>query len=701
MIKAFFATLFLLAFFSAFGQTKRDTTRVDSSKKLNEITIIGNVSGRSLLTSAASVRVIRQTLLRLQPDNSLVGVMNTLPGVRMEERSPGSYRLSIRGSLLRSPFGIRDVKIYFDDMPLTDAGGNTYLNSVDIYGIQYIQVLKGPDGSLFGANSGGVVLMSPVSPYDRDNFVTAGINGGSYGLIHENAALQNTQGKNQLNVDQAYQSYDGYRANSAMNRQYLQVADRWKYAFGDQLKVLGLYSNLYYQTPGGLTLAQEQANPQSARPATPTIGSAQDLNASITNKMFYGGVLNDWRISDKWRNVFAVYGSNVDFTNPSFTTYEHRTEATYGLRIYFELSGQSWKTISWKADLGLEWQQTNSTIGDWGNHLGSKDTIQTQDNIHTNQNFIFARFKATNNGHWEMETSLSLNNYQYQFQNLYPLAQTTFIDRPFTAQLMPRLAVSYITLHSLVWRASVSRGYSTPTTGEVHATDHIINPTLQAQDGWNYETGFRYNSDHPALEADLSVFYYRSNNAIVMRQHSDGTSYYVNAGGTNQPGLELYASYWLLQQQTYGLVRGLQLKESFTYSQFKFRDYHDASNNYDGNNLTGVPAQVAVSSIYMPLPETLYLFVQHNFTSKLPLNDANTVYAGSYHLISAKAGWKHPLGPKMQLELFAGADNLLNQHYSLGNDLNAAGNRYYNPAALRNFFAGINVKFQKKNNQIE
>jgi iron complex outermembrane receptor protein len=47
----------------------------------------------------------------------------------------------------------------------------------------------------------------------------------------------------------------------------------------------------------------------------------------------------------------------------------------------------------------------------------------------------------------------------------------------------------------------------------------------------------------------------------------------------------------------------------------------------------------------------------------------------------------------MQLELFAGADNLLNQRYSLGDDLNAVGGRYYNPAPGRNYFGGLNVKF--------
>ena len=151
--------------------------------------------------------------LQVQPDISLVNAMNTIPGVRMEERSPGSYRLSIRGSLLRSPFGVRDVKIYFDEMPLTDAGGNTYLNAIDFHGIQNIEVLKGPDGSLFGANSGGVVLLNPISKYDKGNYVSGGVDLGSYQLVHDHTELQQTWGNDQLNINQAYESYGGYRQN--------------------------------------------------------------------------------------------------------------------------------------------------------------------------------------------------------------------------------------------------------------------------------------------------------------------------------------------------------------------------------------------------------------------------------------------------------------------------------------------------------
>ena len=83
-----------------------------------------------------------QNLLRYG-GTSLVPAMNTVAGVGMEERSPGSYRLSIRGSLLRSPFGVRNIKIYIDDVPLTDATGNTYLNLLDPNHLQSAEIIKG------------------------------------------------------------------------------------------------------------------------------------------------------------------------------------------------------------------------------------------------------------------------------------------------------------------------------------------------------------------------------------------------------------------------------------------------------------------------------------------------------------------------------------------------------------------------------
>jgi iron complex outermembrane receptor protein len=695
MIKIYPFYIFILLFFcslSGRAQQLAAATAPDTTRVLKDVTVKGYLNEQPVLSVPASVSVITPAQLQLQPENSLVSALNTVPGVRMEERSPGSYRLSIRGSLLRSPFGVRDVKVYFDELPLTDAGGNTYLNAIDFNSVQGLEILKGPDGSLFGANSGGVVLISPVNRYNDSSYLSAGVNTGSYGLVHENVMLQNRAGNNQLDVSQAYQSYNGYRQHSGMYRDYFQLVDKWTYSSKNSLKFLGFYSDLDYQTPGGLTWSQFIANPQSARPAAGKIPGAIQENAGIHSKMTFGGLVNELHLADNLRNVLSVYGSYVDFSNPFITNYGNRYETTYGLRTYFELTGTRTKAMDWKVNLGLEWQQTNADINNYGIRNSNRDTAQTLDKIHTGQHFIFTRYEANIYKKLHIEAALSLNFYGYEFKNRYPNNEQNYTGRPFSTQLMPRMALSYQITNNFIWRASVSRGYSTPTTAEIRPTDHLINTSLQAENGWNYETGFRLRNNDETVFLDASVYDYQLHNAIVERFHADETAYYVNAGGTSQPGFELYFSAWIIRQNTSDVIRGLQINESYSYQPYKFTAYVVGSANYSNNQLTGVPRQVAVSSIQIRLPENVYVFLQHNYTARLPLNDGNTAFAGHYHVVEAKAGWTLKINRATRLNIYAGADNLLNQKYSLGNDLNAIGNRYYNAAPLRNYYIGASVR---------
>ena len=684
MIKIYASVcVFLIAPMVCLAQKGNDTLKRDTTRHLTELTVKGYLIEQPVLSVPASVAVLSPSQLALQPENSLVSSMNTVPGVRMEERSPGSYRLSIRGSLLRSPFGVRDVKIYFDEIPLTDAGGNTYLNAVDVNSVQGIEILKGPDGSLFGANSGGVVLISPVNRYNNSNYLSAELNGGSYGLFHDNTALQNISGNSQLNISQAYETYGGYRQHSYMDRNYVQAVDKITFSKADQLKFLGFYSDMGYETPGGLTLAQFQADPKQARLPTKTLPGSMQQKAGVYQKMLIGGIANNLQINDQLKNVTSLFGSYVDFSNPFITTYNQRYESTYGFRTYFELSGKPDRPVNWKVNLGVEWQQTNSDISSYGNRLGVRDTAQTQDKIHTNQHFIFARYLADIHKRLHVEAALSLNYYDYKFRNEFPNDETTFTNRSFTPQLMPRLALSYQITNNFIWRASVSRGYSTPTTAEIRPTDQTINTSLQAEDGWNYETGFRLRNADESMFLDASVFYYKLSNAIDPQENVDGSTYYINAGGTTQPGFELYFSDWIVRQNNIYFIRGLQINASATIDRFSFDNTH--------NQLTGVPNQVLVGNVQVKFPQHFYVFGQYNYTAKMPLNDASTAYAPAYNLVEAKAGWECLLNHKSRLAIYVGAGNILNQKYSLGNDLNAVGGRYYNAAAPRNYYAGLKL----------
>jgi iron complex outermembrane receptor protein len=689
------ATLILAASaLSGFSQVKQDT-----SKRLNEVVIRPYFSLQPLIRSTGAVGNIDLNTISMQSASSLVPAMNTIPGVRMEERSPGSYRLSLRGSLLRSPFGIRNVKIYFDDFPLTDAGGNTYLNALDIAAAGSVDVLKGPQSSIYGANSGGVVLIHPQVPGTDSTKINLNLSGGSFGLFRENIALGKQWKKYQLNIVQSYQRSDGYRDNSAMERKYIQVNQKWDYAKNASLSSLAFYSDLSYELPGGLNALQFAANPKASRPAAGAIRGAIEQQSAIYSKTLYGGITNSWQISTAIKHVVSVFAAHTDFENPFITNYEFRKESTYGMRTYGEYE-KSTAEVSWKFNIGLESSSTSTNARNYDNNYGTPAATQALDKLRAGANFGFANLNIDISKKLLLELSASGNLYGYHYESSYP-SVVAEQKKSFDLQFMPRVAVSYLFNADFSARASVSRGYSPPTLAEIRSNDNRINTDLQPEKGWNYETGLRYQLAQKRVCIDLTGFYYRLSNAIVSRRNENGTEYFANAGGTRQLGLETSVSAWIIPQNSSEFVRGLLLSNAYTLSHFTFNNYFaQASSNgtvvttdLSGKDLTGVPRSVVVTGIQMLLPKGLYVFMQHNYTAKLPLTDANTVYAGKYHLVQGKIGWKNIKIGRTDLEVYAGADNILNQKYSLGNDLNAVGARYFNAAAPRNFYGGLAVHF--------
>jgi len=683
---------FLTGLFALIGVTSFAQAQQDSIRRLNQVTIRPYFSNQSLIRSTGTIGLIDSGTLNKQSGNSFVSAVNTIPGVRMEERSPGSYRLSIRGSLLRSPFGIRNIKIYMDDFPLTDAGGNSYLNALDVAGASQLQILKGPQSSIYGANSGGVILIQPQGtnvPTDSTS-VALKLESGSFGAFHQNALLQHKSGKYKLSITQAYQRSDGYRDHSNMDRKYFQALQKWDYTKNANLKALLFYSDLHYNTPGGLTEAQYQQNPKLSRPAAGQIKSAIDQKAGIYSKTLYGGISNNWIINGNFKHVISVFSSYTDFKNPFITNYEKRKEFTLGLRSYLEYTRNT-SHVEWKFNLGLESMKTGTDFDNYDNNYGQRGAVQASDKLNANSNFAFAHLSIDLLQKLFIELSASANLYGYNYKSIAPVAIPKKTNR-FDIQFMPRVALSYKIDDQLSLRTSVSKGYSPPSLAEVRASNNVINVDLQPEYGWNYETGVRYEGVNKRLFVDVTGFYYNLKNAIVRRTvlvNEKEAEYFINAGGTKQWGLESSLAFWIIPLNNIHFVKGLQLKNSYTLSHFKFDQYLDKTNNFSGNHLTGVPKTTIVSSTDLQLPKSFSVFLQHNYTSSIPLNDANTVYARKYHLVQAKIGKKNLYIGNVPFEIYIGADNILNEKYSLGNDLNALGGRYFNVAATRNFYGGL------------
>ncbi|MFW0717001.1 TonB-dependent receptor [Pedobacter sp. N23S346] len=682
-MKILFTSISLFLSITTFAQI----SKTDSTKKLNEVVVRGYYNNQPLLRSVSAVSLIDSNMIRNQQNSSLVSTFNTVPGLRMEERSPGSYRLSLRGSLLRSPFGIRNIKIYIDDFPLTDAGGNTYLNALDPLSIANIEIYKGPEASVFGANTGGAILISP-QPIN-ENSIAATITAGSYDLFHQTASIQRKYKNYSFSFMQGYQRSDGFREHSAMERKYFQTNHQWDYSNKGNLKLYAFYSDLNYETPGGLTLAQFELDAKAARPATATLPGAVTQQAAIYNKTLFGGLSNNYQISKNFKHVIALFGSYTDFKNPFITNYEKRYEGTLGLRTFVDYQKTS-NLIKFNAQLGVESGATKTQIKNFDNNAGSPAAIQAFDHLKANQNFAFLRFNLDISNKLLIELASSLNFYKYNYESFLPVTVAKR-ERKFDAELMPKLAASYLINNELSIRASVSKGYSPPTIAEVRASDNNINNNIQAELGWNYEAGFRYHLKNNRLRIAANVFQFNLNDAIVRRLNANDAEFFINAGGTTQKGLELETAFWLIRNSV-SFLKAIELKSNYTYSHFRFREFTIGNVSFDRNKLTGVPANVVVSSLDFQFSKGLYFFAQHNYTASIPLNDGNTVFAKNYHLVELKTGMRNIRIKKIKLEVFGGVNNLLNQKYSLGNDLNAMGGRYYNAAASINYYLGTSIK---------
>ncbi len=620
---------------------------------------------------------------------NLLPAINTIPGVRMEERSPGSYRLSIRGSLLRSPFGVRNIKIYLNGLPLTDGNGNTYFNLIDATQLSALEIIKGPAASLYGANTGGVVLLQSNNPLadTKKNRYQVNAAGGSYGLFQEGVSWQYQSKFFSSKLVQSHQQSDGYRQQSASQKDNI----TWHASFQkkkQQFDLISFFTAQRYQTPGGITLAQMQLDPTLARQPANGLPGAVQQQATIYNNTFFVGLHHIYAINKMWSTEVGIVFHHTDFKNPFITNYEKRNETNFGAngKMIYQ---QKLKKINVQWLTGGEILANHSKIDDYGNKAGRIDTVQFKDDIFINQWYAFTQLQMSI-GKWNIIGGLSANNQNYRYKRLTD-GSTDFTNKSTDIAVMPRLSALYKICSNISLYFIISKGFSPPSLAEIRPSSRTFNTTLQPEYGWNFELGVKGGLFQDYLLFDVNYYRFRLQNAIVTRNNTDGTQYFVNAGDTKQNGLEIWLQYHLLRNTSH-FFKAINVTESYSYQPYRFVTYQQGVNNYSGNQLTGVPKHILVSGLRIEMAKGFFVNVSHNYTSELALTDANDTYTEACNLLQAKAGINFKV-KATNLQLYIGGDNLLNQTYSLGNDINAVGKRFYNPATAINFYGGCRISW--------
>ena len=677
-----------------FAQETSDTT-VARTQQLSEVTVIGYDNQRTLLRTPGAVGVIAAEGVQAYSETSVVPVMNTLPGVRMEQRSPGSYRIAIRGSSLRAPFGVRNIKVYWNDIPFTDPTGSTAFNLLDVINMNRIEVVKGPAGSVYGAGTGGVINIHSIdSSPDASPVPTVQVGAtlGSYGLQRYTAQVNHRTETTQMAVRFAHQQADGYRQHTRFDRNVLELSGRFQVSDARQLRANFLYSDLDYEIPGGLTREQYDENPRQARPGNAFAMGSEESQAGVRQQYALLGLSQEYVWNNRLSNLTTLYGDFSFFENPFLFDYKRDSRQGGGGRTRFQYDA-TLGTVAARFTAGAEFQTATNVARNFGNRGGQPDTLNFDDELRAQQALFFANATLELPADISLTLGLSHNRLTYDIYRLADAALDSSyrVDKSFDPVWIPRIGLTKDLSPQIAAHASLSYGFSPPALEEIRTNEGSISLGLEPERGVNYELGVRGNATSN-LTFDVTAFLFRLDETIVQQQSERGTTLFENAGSTNQRGLEV-GSTWFALENGRGWLRDLQVRGAYTYHYFTFVDYSKEGEDFSGNRLTGVAPHVVVFTAQATAQFGLFFNATYNYTDKIPLNDANSVYADGYHLVQGKFGYQNPNTARVQVQLFVGVDNALNQVYSLGNDLNAFGARYFQPSAPRNYYLGMKLGF--------
>ncbi len=658
---------------SAHAQT--DTIKVS---QLDEVVVNAFESRRNILETTASVGLIGPKVLERYAATTFTNAVNSIPGVRMEERSPGSYRFSVRGSLLRSPFGVRNVKFYWNGLPYTDANGNTPLNSLDFGSIDRMEVIKGPGSSLYGAGTGGVVLLS-TTPNGSTNRIEQSIGVGKYGFQSRNTTIQ----LNDVSIRYGHQQQDGYRRQSGMVRDVIQFNTTTKVGEKGTLSLLGMYSDLHYQTPGGINLDQYTKDPTLARQATPTLPGSVVQNAGIYTKYTYFGVQHSVPLSVHWNQSLAVYVSANDFANPFINNYEKRNEQGIGGRnVWSYAKNKGQVGVLWSS--GLEWQYGKSAQRNYNNNKGVPNGFQTSEDIKSTSLSVFSQVELSLPHEIIASVGASINTLKYGYERFFPVPYLQD-ELTFNQVISPRVALNKVFANNWSVTGSLSSGYSPPTLQEVRPSAGGFRKELNPERGLNREISIRKISNR--FQFDVTAYQFQLKETIVRRSNDAGAEFFINAGETNQKGLEWRVQYDILKNTP--LISNFSIWNSGNYVSYRYQAYKQGTSDFGGNKLPGVPDLLLNTGIDLRLNCGISAFLTYQRGDKVFLNDANTVEVPAYDQLMVRVSWNKTWGKHFYSDVSASADWANAEIYSLGYDLNAFGNRYYNGAPKQNRWLGV------------
>ena len=694
-------------FESASFQTGRHQEKVATKQKLQffpnvwlePIPLVVNLESASCQVTTIKMKRISYPLasyalnsgdLNRDDQSSLQFALNDIPGVKFESRGyGGSRRVNMRGSLLRSPFAVRNVQIYLDQVPLTGPDGQGWLEVLDPSDIGQLLVMKGPSAHAFGSGTGGALiansprLMGEFTPTQISTSQTV----GSFNYYRSHTHVSVGSEDISLRLSHNFQETKGYRLQEYNRKQ--QTSLRLRYAASNQLDyfLMAMQYNGRWGLPGGLTLEQAHEDPTQASPYS------IDNNAHVDRMRFIGAITQRWT-GRKVANYTTIFANTTDKinpfgTSPFFNGYKDETATGGGARTFTRWNAFENQQIDLDVENTVQFHRDENDLIETDNDFGGPGTLRYTNNTLSQEALANVTAKLIWREKLNLEAGATFQWRSIESINLIP--DSTSNDRSDIQRNFDHLSysagLSYDLHESTSLFINVSNTYSPPSNFELLDPENgALSTTLEAEVADQIEIGF--NSEWvKGLRLQASAYRMQLTNSVRPVEDDLGITRFINNGSSRLDGVEGRLTY-IRAYNREAFLRSLVVSVSGA-----LQDYvqNGIGNELEQFAMPGIPLATASAGLQVVTKPGVFLDAQAQWTDSTPLNNSNSTWMASYRVVNVRVGWKTELKDVYLIEVFGGSQNLLDELYTSFPLFNAFGGRFYNPMPGRSFYGGVRL----------
>jgi len=712
MRRLFLVSLMVFIYTGIFLPVALYAEDVKTEQQLEEISITATRLERKTEEVPASVAIVGEDRLEDTKMFNLKEALIGTPGVLIDTRNQGyDSRLIIRGSGLKARYGVREIMVLLNGVPITDPDSLTRLDFVDTQLIERVEVVKGPNSTLWGANAaGGVINIITKGPFKRKGG-TVKIGAGDFNTQLYHFSYSDSVGENffislsgsRRQSDNSWRRWNKFWTN--------QISIQPSFIFDDGTTVENFlsYTKASLQLPGSLSEEQFEKYLRTGR-ARETFGPWQ-YSGRYSESLFFSSKLTreigNFEIKpmifiNKWRHHHPVtgrinnadtmtYGTDIQI-NQRHTLWNMKGTLTTGFTIryddqdtdYFKYAeyatgyrGRITEVLSDDVGEKIERQKRKTLL--WGIYM--QESIRPSSRWIVDIGVRFDKVKFEISGTKKADYDWSSGTYLDCPDSRLTNCGDYSIEKTYDA-FSPRIGITYKLTEKIHIYGNISTGIQTPTEGEISE-----NPDLELVKVSNYEVGVK--ARYSKWMFDSAIYYSPVKDEIVRVIQEDGTTDYINAGRTKKKGFEFSGSYLLTGSWKVGVT--------YSYSDYKFEEFTEpvrvgrTTVNMDrsGNRLPYVPKhQYSLFTSYKH-PSGLKLSIQTNTWGPYYMDNANSErYKGYSFVTNAMVGYE-----KGNFDIALVMDNIFDKRYAVQVTKDTRGVKRYTPAAPKSFIIRATYRF--------